>query len=691
MNNSMLPALANHLWQSTLFAIAVGVLALLLRNNSARIRYSLWLIASLKFLLPFSLLTALGVAMSQSLGFTQEAQPSIITVAVQNAAQITQIASLDLVEPVPLQQGGGQGASPGLFDVVVIALGILWVIGALAISARWLARWIHIRRALRQSTASELSFVIPVRLSASQLEPGVVGIVRPVLLMPAGIDKKLTAEQMRAVLAHEQCHLAWRDNLAGALHMLVEALFWFHPLIWWIGRKLIDERERACDEYVIAAGHARESYAEGILNVCEQYLKLQLPCVSGMSGAELRQRMEDIMKMQLIERLTGVRKLLLSAAAAIAIAAPIAVGVLTAPSVNAQATSGAAEITFKNVSIRLATIDQDNGRRFIFSPAGLDARDISLRAVIAAAYAVNEEQVTGRDWANEPHYNISALMDGPASSQPGGAAVPPPNAQSGVLQARNDALKELLVEHFGLVARVEKKPLNGYALLLGTGESKLELSSADSLMRVMSTAVGISATRVPLSEVAKILSRMLSVPVTDQTGLKGNFDFELKWESSGKRPDSAEIAKTLQQQLGLKLEARPVTTDVVNVVSLKSSAEAVNTVPVNDIPVPSAPNIPASLQVQVPDLATQKPLKSAQIVGVYDGGGNTDVDIVDVGGKLYRRLPPAADKLLMQTGVNRYKPEGKDGITITFFEKDGSVHLLLDLQGAKFVLDKKSS
>src|SRR5690348_10078707 len=54
------PALANHLWQSTLFAVAAGLLTLALRKQHARIRYWLWLAASVKFLLPFSLLTSLG-------------------------------------------------------------------------------------------------------------------------------------------------------------------------------------------------------------------------------------------------------------------------------------------------------------------------------------------------------------------------------------------------------------------------------------------------------------------------------------------------------------------------------------------------------------------------------------------------------------------------------------------------------
>jgi bla regulator protein BlaR1 len=53
---------------------------------------------------------------------------------------------------------------------------------------------------------------------------------------------------MEAMLAHELCHVRRRDNLTSAMHMVVEVVFWFHPLVWWIGVRLMEERERACDE-----------------------------------------------------------------------------------------------------------------------------------------------------------------------------------------------------------------------------------------------------------------------------------------------------------------------------------------------------------------------------------------------------------------------------------------------------------
>src|ERR1700754_57843 len=99
--------------------------------------------------------------------------------------------------------------------------------------------------------------------SPELVEPGVFGVFRSVLVLPAGIEESLTPEQLSAVLAHELCHARRRDNLLGAIHMAVETLFWFHPLVWWIGPRLVEERERACDEQVLLQGNRPEAYAEG--------------------------------------------------------------------------------------------------------------------------------------------------------------------------------------------------------------------------------------------------------------------------------------------------------------------------------------------------------------------------------------------------------------------------------------------
>ena len=95
---------------------------------------------------------------------------------------------------------------------------------------------------------------LAVFLSIGPVEPGVFGVFRPVLLWPAGISKHLQDNHVEAILAHEVAHVRRRDNLTAAIHMVVEAIFWFHPMVWWLGARLAEERERACDEEVLQLG-----------------------------------------------------------------------------------------------------------------------------------------------------------------------------------------------------------------------------------------------------------------------------------------------------------------------------------------------------------------------------------------------------------------------------------------------------
>src|SRR5262249_59392596 len=127
------------------------------------------------------------------------------------------------------------------------------------------------------------------------VEPGVFGIVKPVLLWPKAMTDRLDDRHVEAILAHELSHIRRRDNLTAALHMVVEAVFWFHPLVWWLGARLIDEREQACDEEVLRLGNRPQVYAAGILNVCKLYVESPLACVSGGTCADLKKRIGSIM------------------------------------------------------------------------------------------------------------------------------------------------------------------------------------------------------------------------------------------------------------------------------------------------------------------------------------------------------------------------------------------------------------
>jgi len=336
----MTQALIAHLWQSTLFALAAALMTAAFRGNRAQVRYWLWLSASLKFLVPFALLLDLG-------RYLEAWMPA----ASQVASQITPAVTWTVEEfgapsiAGTLRQSVGATtatAAIGAIDWIPIALLALWLGGFATVAFIRFRSWLRIRAAVKASAATAISGsgisdtgiseTVEIRVSPRHVGPAVVGILRPVLLFPEGIAERLTASELETVLAHELCHVRRRDNLFAAIHLVVEAVFWFHPLVWWISARLVEEREQACDEEVLSRGSHPEIYADAILNVCRFYVQSPLAGASGVSevsGASIRRRVEAIM-LNRFEQLTRAKKVLLASAGAIALIGPIAIGLLIA-------------------------------------------------------------------------------------------------------------------------------------------------------------------------------------------------------------------------------------------------------------------------------------------------------------------------------------------------------------------------
>jgi hypothetical protein len=108
--------------------------------------------------------------------------------------------------------------------------------------------------------------------------------------------------------------------------MLVEALFWFHPLVWWLGARLIAERERACDENVVETGNEAQVYAESILKVCRFYAIPPPPLAAAVLSADLDDRLHGIMRGGGRAELSGAQKILIGVWAALVLAWPLAAG-----------------------------------------------------------------------------------------------------------------------------------------------------------------------------------------------------------------------------------------------------------------------------------------------------------------------------------------------------------------------------
>jgi TonB family protein len=334
-------AMANHLWQSTLFAIVAAVFTLALRKNQASLRHHLWLAASLKFLVPFSLLVSLGSRLATLHGSA-------------NSRPVFYFVLQTMSQPFHQAQDAQGLLGDFLLRWLPAMVAIVWLAGFVTVIGLWWLRWRSVAAAIRGAApvshgrvveilrrvekSAGIRWPISLRSSHTSLEPGIFGIRRALLLWPAGISQHLQDAHVEAILAHEVQHVRRRDNVAAAMHMVVEAIFWFHPLVWWLGARLVEERERACDEAVLLLGNQPEVYAESILKTCEFCVASPLACVSGVTGADLKQRIVRIMTQRSGDKLGFLKKLLLVAIGTGAVSAPIVAGLIKAPVATAQST-----------------------------------------------------------------------------------------------------------------------------------------------------------------------------------------------------------------------------------------------------------------------------------------------------------------------------------------------------------------
>jgi uncharacterized protein (TIGR03435 family) len=555
------PVLKNHLWQSTCFLLLAALLALALRRNHARARYWLWLAASVKFLVPFSLLVALGSHINLPHRTAAPAQAGIYVAVDEFSEPFVQGVDAPVAAPLAAPSATGRDMEHVLprllaagwfagFAIVLCVWAVYWRRVSAAVrhavpigEGRELAMLRRLERAAGVTWGMETRLVFPRQTGdagltwgtqAGAMEPGIFGIARPVLIWPRGMSARLDDAHLEAILAHEVCHVRWRDNLTAAVHMLVEAIFWFHPLVWWLGARLVEERERACDEEVLRLCNRPEVYAEGILKVCEFCLESPLPCVSGVTGSDLKRRIANVLAAHVSLRMGLGKKVMLAVVALMVIAVPIVLGqaqaarrrmlaaVAAAPKpvrawaaahamieveqtlsngliADAQADGqalppkqsldGAPALKFDVVSIRPAA-DPDPPARPQFEVATVKPHDQTrvsglLREVLRNQRTPDEIPMTGPDRVRLQNWTLLDLIaaangvratqvSGPAWLSDQGFDIEAKVPDGTPKEQLNAMLQSLLEERFGLKVHRGTKTGPGFALVVGKDGPKLK-------------------------------------------------------------------------------------------------------------------------------------------------------------------------------------------------------------------------
>src|SRR5262249_33743435 len=333
--------------------------------------------------------------------------------------------------------------------------------------------------------------------------PGVYGIWRQRLILPDVITQRLSSEELAAIIAHEQCHMRYRDNLTAAIHMVVEAAFWFHPLIWWIEARLIEERERACDEEVLGTGSEPDVYASGILKVCEHYVASPIACAAGVTGADLKQRIETIVRWRGVQSMSAARWVLLTLAGAFAIAVPLLIG--------------ADRLAFEVASVKRFQPGSggETERKITPSPDGLIARRQNLRDLIEWAYGGgNTTDIAGSPTLFDQDYDIQAKA----------------GRQVTIAELRQ-MLQTLLADRFHLPLHRETKTQSVYGLIVGPRGPKLKAVDQPSTRRMyMRYDAGVAGFDMVanMERLAEVVRMFTDRKVVDETGLHGVYEIALR-------------------------------------------------------------------------------------------------------------------------------------------------------------------
>jgi len=588
----------NHLWQSTLFAALAWLLVVtLLRDNRPQSRYAVWVAASLKFLVPFAALIDLGSRLGSRLGLLKLAAPG---------TQVSLYYAMDEVGRRAAPQFAPSALRPTIpapgshFPALLL---IIWGCGVVVVAIKWWISWRRVREAVLGATPLRLFDGIPVYSSPALrergLEPGVFGLWDVVVLVPDGITERLSPEQFEAVLAHECCHARRRDNLAAAIHMSVEALFWFHPLVWWLGHRMMQEREGACDEEVLRRTNDPEVYAEGILNVCKFYLESPLRCVAGITGSNLKRRIEEIMTHRMARELDWARTALLALAGVEAVFGPIGIGLLKTPATQAQTmspftciqTSATRQFEVATVKENRAT-DPSDWRLGPPEHGSVSIRNLPIHKIVASSFRVQDSMVFGPSWMDSVRYNVVGKGPDPKATNP----------------EVWEMMRSLLAERFRMKYHIETRQLPVYALVVAKGGPKLKRpedgpcaakikagENCGDVGPIAPFAVGI--VNMPIGALIGGLGRAIQDrPIVDKTGLTGKYDARVLWMPDNMkpedlanipaefRPEDVSLFTALEQQLGLKLEAQKGPVQVVVVDSIERPTEVTRLIAPRYIP-----------------------------------------------------------------------------------------------------------
>lgn len=279
-------ALLQALWQDALLGVAAWLALSAMARSSAALRHAV----AMAFLV------------------------AMVVVPASTFVHFWKVPATDVNTGLVMAMTTPRANGPALFeqqsDPVAIALALLWLAGVAVMLLRHFGGWRMVaalekqpferlpadwqRRVDALCAAMRIGRDVSVRVSTTVVGPFTARLLRPVIWLPVSLVTALPREQAEALIAHELAHIARMDWLWNGLQCLLEALLFFHPAAWWLGRRIRIEREHACDDRAVAACGDAIALAEALAELERQRLPSPRLLLAAHGGA-LMQRISRLL------------------------------------------------------------------------------------------------------------------------------------------------------------------------------------------------------------------------------------------------------------------------------------------------------------------------------------------------------------------------------------------------------------
>ena len=297
-NQSLIEAfgwvILHSLWQITIIALVLKLLLKWTANHPATVRYTLGL---------FALLIAVSWSIHTfNVEWVEQGAATHTTLSTTNSITLTNpIIDSPKVEPSFFSYyEKGMTSLVAVVEPALPYLSFLWLLGLVFFTSRMLVglnrlhvfskSGIHVLpkqwevRLQELKTLSGIQRKVVIRLSELVPVPITYQFFRPIILLPVSIFTGLSDEQIEVLILHELAHIKRHDYLFNLLQSMVEVLFFYHPLIWWISKQVRLEREHCCDDRVMQLRHQPMLYAQTLTQIQGQHYSLKTTLAMSATG-----------------------------------------------------------------------------------------------------------------------------------------------------------------------------------------------------------------------------------------------------------------------------------------------------------------------------------------------------------------------------------------------------------------------